>query len=299
MDKICAGIVLYEPDLERLLENVNAVSGQVERIYLVDNGSSNIAEINGAFAGQDNIGIIENGENYGIAKALNQLCSYAKEDGFEWIVTLDQDSVVYSDMVEKMLPLTDKNRIALIAPFVNDDYEREENPEALPDTEDITRCNTSGCMTRLSVWEKIGGFDEKMFIDCVDFDYCTRLLKSGYRVVRVNTAAIHHRLGKAKEVRFFIPVGKLFKIEKLKKPFYTYNHSPLRTYYYARNILYYMYKHRDFIDMKQERRTYIRWFVLKVFFESQKLKKLWAIIKGTVHFAKLKKTCKNAQKRKF
>lgn len=292
MNRVCAGIVLYEPDLERLIENINAVSSQVSRVYIVDNGSSNIADINRAIAGVEDIIIIENGENYGIAKALNQLCSYAKEDGYEWIVTLDQDSVLYCDTVEKMLPLTENSKIALIAPFVKDDYEVQEEQSNLPYTEDITRCNTSGCLTRLSVWEEIGGFDERMFIDCVDFDYCTRLLKKGLRVVRVNNAYIHHRLGKAAEVKFFVPLGKLFNIEKLKKPFYTYNHSPIRTYYYARNILYYMFKHKDFIDMKQERRTYLRWFVLKVFFEKQKLKKLWAIIKGTVHSSKLKKEYK-------
>lgn len=296
MDKVCAGIVLYEPEPERLSENINAVLPQVEKIYLVDNGSSNISAVNEAFGGQDNITIIENGENYGIAKALNRLCSYAKEDGYDWIVTLDQDSVVYGDMVKKMLPLTVNGEIAIIAPFVNDDYEADERQGNLPETEDVTRCNTSGCMTRLSVWEEIGGFDERMFIDCVDFDYCTRLLKNGCRVVKANRAAIHHRLGKAKEVKFFVPFGKLFRIEKLKRPFYTYNHSPLRTYYYARNILYYMYKHKDFIDMKQERRTYLRWFVLKVFFENQKLKKLWAIIKGTAHSFKLKKEYKKEMK---
>ena len=288
MEKVCAGIVLYNPDLDRLLENISSISHQVEKVYLVDNGSENISEVNESFGGMEKVSVFENGKNSGIAKALNQLCSYGKEDGYEWMVTLDQDSVVYGNMVEKMLPYTEDVKIALIAPLVDDDYEDEVINEALPETQYITRCNTSGCLTKLSVWEEIGGFDERMFIDCVDFDYCTRLLKCGYRVLKVNSAVIHHRLGTATEVKFFVPFGKLFKIEKLKKPFYTYNHSPLRTYYYARNIIYYMYKHKDFIDMKQEKRTYLRWFILKVFFEKQKLIKLWAVIKGTAHSKRLK-----------
>lgn len=285
--KVCAGIVLFEPDINRLLENIDAIITDVEHIYIVDNGSSNIKEVRSAFEQASEITFTENGENLGIAKALNQLCWQAKADGFDYIVTLDQDSVSGVSMVDEMLPYATE-KTAIIAPFVVDDYEKTElSQKAL--FEEINRCNTSGCLTNLKVWEEIGGFDERMFIDCVDFDYCTRSLKQGYKIMRVNRALLHHRLGKAKEVRFFVFFGKLFKIKKLQKPFYTYNHSPLRTYYYARNILYYMHKHKDFIDMKQEKRTYIRWFLLKVFFESQKLKKLWAIIKGSLDSKKLKR----------
>ena len=284
--KVCAGIVLFQPDIERLKENINAIINYVEHIYMVDNCSENIEEIRKCFAEEAKISFILNETNKGIAKALNQLCETAKENGFDYIVTLDQDSVAGVNMVDEMLPFVTENT-AIIAPFVKDDFEADEQKGNDCVFEEITRCNTSGCLTNLKVWEEIGGFDERMFIDCVDFDYCTRALKMDKKVLRVNRAILHHRLGKAKEVRFFVFFGKFFGIEKLKKPFYTYNHSPLRTYYYARNILYYIHKHKDFIDMKQERRTYIRWFVLKVFFEEQKLKKLWAIIKGTAHSKKL------------
>ena len=74
---------------------------------------------------------------------------------------------------------------------------------------------------------------------------------------------------------------------KSQKPFYTYNHSVIRTYYYARNIKYYIFKHKDFLDLKTERRTYLKWFILKVFFENQKIKKLFAIIRGNIHSKKL------------
>ena len=284
--KVCAGIVLFQPDIERLKENINAIINYVEHIYMVDNGSENIEEIRECFAKETKISFILNETNEGIAKALNQLCATAKEDEFDYILTLDQDSVAGINMVDEMLPFVTEET-AIIAPFVKDDFETDEQKENACTFEEITRCNTSGCLTNLKIWEEIGGFDERMFIDCVDFDYCTRALKAGKQIIRVNRAILHHRLGKAKEVRFFVFFGKLFGIEKLKKPFYTYNHSPLRTYYYARNILYYMHKHKDFIDMNQERRTYIRWFVLKVFFEEQKLKKLWAIIKGTAHSKKI------------
>ncbi len=289
--KICAGIVLYEPESQRLKENVEAIISQVDKVFLIDNGSKNIDEIKKLFDFENKITFILNEENEGIAKALNQLCNTALKEDFDYIVTLDQDSVAGENMVEEMHHYIQED-IGVIAPRVMDDYEEQIN-EDLPLIEEIERPVTSGCITSLKVWEELGGFDEKMFIDCVDFDFDTRVLKAQKRIIRVNRAVLHHRLGKAKEVKFFVFFGKLLGIEKLKKPFYTYNHSVIRTYYYARNIKYYIFKHKDFLDLKTERRTYLKWFILKVFFEKQKLKKLFAIIKGNAHSKKLIREYKN------
>ncbi len=291
--KICAGIVLYEPEKERLLQNVEAIKSQVDKVFLLDNGSKNIDEIKSLIADGEKISLILNDNNEGIARALNQLCVSSYEEGFDYIVTLDQDSVADENMVEEMRHYI-ADDVGIIAPRVVDDYEKEKN-EDLPLTEEIERPVTSGCLTSLKIWKELGGFDEKLFIDCVDFDFDTRILKAQKRIIRVNRAILHHRLGKAKEVKFFVFFGKLLGIEKLKNPFYTYNHSVIRTYYYARNIKYYIFKHKDFLDLKTEKRTYFKWFILKVFFEEQKLKKLWAIIKGTAHSKKLIEKYKNKQ----
>ena len=45
MEKIFAGIVLYNPDIERLKENVDNIINQVSRVILVNNGSENTEEI--------------------------------------------------------------------------------------------------------------------------------------------------------------------------------------------------------------------------------------------------------------
>ncbi len=279
--RICAGITLFEPDINRLRENVLATIGQVERIYLIDNGSKNIEKIKSEFGGSQKIEIIENNQNFGIATALNQMCNMAIKDGFDYIMTLDQDSVPESDLIEKYSRYLDMDKVALITPRFIDDNEFEESTAIGNEPYSfVERCNTSASLVKLSAFNEVGGFDDKMFIDCVDFDYCTTLLKNGYKILRDNEAILHHRLGEAKEVRFFIPFGKLLGIKKLQKPLYTYNHSPLRTYYYARNIRYYAFKHKDFINLKTEKRVYLKWLVLKLFFEKQKFAKLRAIIKG-------------------
>lgn len=42
---ISAGIVLFNPDIKRLKENIDAVIVQCTHVYLVDNGSGNIDEV--------------------------------------------------------------------------------------------------------------------------------------------------------------------------------------------------------------------------------------------------------------
>ena len=44
MSECAAGIVTYNPNMKRLIENVNAILPQVEQVILVDNGSANINE---------------------------------------------------------------------------------------------------------------------------------------------------------------------------------------------------------------------------------------------------------------
>ena len=41
----CAGIVTYNPDLERLRANLNNTVSQVDAVFVFDNGSENVADI--------------------------------------------------------------------------------------------------------------------------------------------------------------------------------------------------------------------------------------------------------------
>ncbi len=298
MHKMCAGIVLYNPDMRRLQKNIEAIKNQVDKVYIVDNGSTNIDTVRFCCKQDKRIELIENGINKGIAAALNMLLLKAEENGFDWMVTLDQDSVADPDMVEKFKPYVEEN-IAILCPLIVDDNEKNLiRSNVLPDVIEVERAITSGGLTNVFVWRKIGGFDEAMFIDCVDFDYCTNAVLNGYKILQIPAAKLHHRLGEAKEVRSFIKIAGALGINKFKKPVFTYNHSLERTYYYARNIHYYMKKYRGKINIKTERMVYLKWFILKVFFEQYGLKKLGAIIRGTRDSKALYKLYKAKQGKK-
>lgn len=68
-----AGIVLYNPNIDRLAENLTAICSQTNQVYLFNNGSSNIAEIKTLISSYQNVILFNNIVNAGIAYALNML----------------------------------------------------------------------------------------------------------------------------------------------------------------------------------------------------------------------------------
>ncbi|WP_220771247.1 glycosyltransferase, partial [Shewanella sp. MBTL60-007] len=75
--KICAVIVTFNPEMSRFLDNVDAVTKQVDELIVVDNGSTNIAIIEKELREKDIIcTLIPLMDNKGIGAALNRAIEY-------------------------------------------------------------------------------------------------------------------------------------------------------------------------------------------------------------------------------
>lgn len=263
-----AGITLYEPDVQRLLENIEAVLPQVDKLICVDNGSKNINEIKDRIQWKyPQIEIIENGENLGIAKALNQMFAYAEEKGYEWVLTLDQDSVCPANLMEEYKKYLHLEGVGVLSPkMVDRNFEKDTQTESVYDY--VDKCITSASLTSVETWRSVGGFWEYLFIDFVDHDFCAKCVEKDIKILRVNSVSLLHELGNGEHHTF---LGR--RVTAL-------NHSPFRKYYMVRNWLIYMKVHREVIDYKKERNSY-RFFYLKtMLFEKQKLQKLVQMLKG-------------------
>ena len=224
--KIPVGVVLYNPDIKRLQENISSVSQHAAEIVLVDNHSSNQHEIKRAVAEYSNIYFLANQKNEGIAKALNQICAHTLSRGYEYVITLDQDSVCPPEMFEEYDKLLPNPEIGIICPVIRDrNHDLEQLVYAEAYTE-ISRCITSASLVCLKVWQVVGGFDESMFIDGVDFDFCDRVRQCHYKIIRANSVILLHEIGHIQIRRF------LFWKVRVK------NHGAFRKYYIARNTVY-------------------------------------------------------------
>jgi rhamnosyltransferase len=268
---VCAGIVTFNPQISLLIECISSIYHQVDEILIFDNNSVNLAHIE-ELSKKYCIKLITSKENVGIAKALNILCSEANSRGYNWILTMDQDSICDLKMVSNLVKYVSAKDAGIIAPRV----EFSVNGSLITSTKDfhdnleeITACITSGSLTNIAAWENIGGFDEWMFIDHVDNEYCIHLRKEGYRNYRVHSAVLHQRAG---EMRFLkLPFNK-----KILLPYY----SSLRNYYICRNTVYYLRKYRSNIDFMHELIAFVYAQSIKLIFESNRYKTLISTYKG-------------------
>ena len=266
---ISAGIVLFNPDIKRLKENIDAVIIQCTHLYLVDNGSGNVDEVKGLLNqyNQSKISILWNRENQGIAKALNQLTSAAQKEGFDWILTLDQDSVVPSNIVGEFEKYINNSSVGILCPIICD-RNKDEEIKINEDCTEIDECITSGSLLNIKAWSEIGGFDERMFIDGVDFDICYRLRQRGYKIYCIHSVILLHELGRIEYHRF------LFWRVLVK------NHSAFRKYYIARNIIYTAKKRRSTLLVVKGLLQEIKLIGIVIFYEEDKLNKIRCICRG-------------------
>lgn len=287
MEKISAGIVTYNPEMKRLEENINAIIGQVEEVILLDNASANIEEIEKKWADNLKITIIKNEENRGIATALNQIMDYSLKKGYQWTLTLDEDSVVPEDIIERYMDYMDRENTAMIVPIICDRVMNEFDIKEEIDSAYtlVEKAITSGTLMQNQIWKEVGGFTEELFIDYVDFDYCMKVRLAKYDIVRVNSVKLSHELGNASEIKLFAFLEKLCKDgSEWKRRFselrYTTNHSPERVYYLTRNQYYYIKHYGPYFDAKKlEKGMRVGW-VIKILFEKDKIKKWKAIRNG-------------------
>lgn len=268
-NKIAAGIVLYNPDIDRLKKNLEAIAPQVEKVFLVDNHSDNIEEVKKMLEQFPVCELIKNEKNAGIATALNQLMSEAQNQGYAWLLTLDDDSVCEKGMVGKLTAYMNKPYAGIVCPRATDDKMgtliKSENSQVTT----VDSCITAGSLTNIDVWNSIGKFDDKMFIDFVDVEYCTRIREHGYRIYQVDSALIHQQYGN---------ISGEFSI--FGRSFYLFNYSPVRVYYSVRNQIYYMKKHKSFLNMGQQRLFLIGYIGKRIIFEKNRVASFKAVIRG-------------------
>lgn len=220
--RILAAIVLYFPDTKRLRDNINAILPQVDGIAFFNNGGTMPQTI-------ELPGIVLDSEskNVGIAAALNHLCQYAIDNEYDWILTLDQDSVCPEGLILEYKKYLGNPKIGMICPRILDrnygslHYDGQEGAGI----EKIDACITSASLLRLSAWQQVRGFWEDLFIDMVDFDMCWSLQEKGFIILRTNLKSLLHEIGHSKRV--------LFRGEENV----IYNHPPIRSYYISRNTI--------------------------------------------------------------
>lgn len=235
--RIAAGIVLFNPD-ERTRTCLEKLSDQVKKVYVFDNSiPPNNVSI------PDEAVYLSAGENKGIAYALNKILERAKEDGYEWVLTMDQDSILPDGMIDDFAKYLDHSELGIICPQVVDKRRAYMVVQQNDSTAYIDMCITSASCTSIAAWEKVGKFDEWLFIDLVDNEFCKRLIESGYKILQLKKWVLDQEFGKIEPKservqKFWIKISKFLHNQNFAKFGYKKSVSPMRVYYTCRNIIY-------------------------------------------------------------
>lgn len=272
MDRILAVVVSYHPTFE-LIDNIECHLMQVPFVVVVDNESSDSSRDIFSKLTTKNVFVISNEVNQGVATGFNQGVKWGLENGYDYFLLLDQDSRPEAGMVEKLLAVTKsfsiKNQLVLVGPHL-EDYDRKMNNRSSEDMEMCPLLITSGSLLSKDLIEKVGFYDDRLFIDHVDHEYCLRVVQEGGRILKVNSVTLLHRFGDA-QVKTF-----------LGKSFFLQSYSSFRRYHMMRNRLV-LYKRFGMFRGEWfwlDAKVAFKDLVKLILFESDKRTKLKAIARG-------------------
>lgn len=284
MGNYAAGIVLYKPAIDRLKENLDAITTQVEKVYCYNNGLEDENAVLLLLEKYKNVFVYGDGKNVGMATALNRLVEQADKDNIEWVLTLDQDSVVCDGMIEALFSLTHEKDVAIICPLIEDIRRKNEKVVVRSETiDDVDFCITSGSFMNVKITKEIGGFDDYLFIGLVDNEICYRIKLNGYRIIRNNAVVLNHELGNltpSEHERTWLRLGTILHSEIIKKLSYRREVSPMRLYYATRNMIYLQKKYTQIGGGAWAKRKLIINSVSSVLRAERKMNAISAIAKG-------------------
>ncbi len=264
-----AGVVVWYNPTDNDKKNIYSYLPGLDKLYIIDNSDEE-----NSFKLDKKIEYIFNGENKGIAKALNIAAKKSLDNGYEWLLTMDQDTVFEFEKLEELKKYIDKKeeKIAIICPWLDTKLKIKKSKQKIDYPLDVM---TSGNLLNLNVYRKIGGFLDDFFIDGVDMEYCLRLKKYGYKIKRINIISIKHNLGNIFYKKFF------------KKNFLCMNHNYVRYYYRVRNYHYiydlYYKNEPEYCNSILKFRAMI-WCI--IFYEKDKYRKLRAVYDGYKDYKK-------------
>lgn len=229
-----AVIVLYNPDLQLLQRVVNALIGQADLIYLIDNSATSLRH---AITKHHSITYIPLYENRGIAAAQNIGLRHLLRRGCHYLLLADQDSIASPDLVAELKRrhriLSRVYDIAAVGPMPINRHSRK--PYIAKGDERILRriehegypfyeahsIIASFSLLSAAALRRTGLMNEKLFIDFVDQEWCWRARECGQRIFVAPDLGMEHEQG-----RFCRRLGLGLNIS-----------TPPRLYYQIRNLL--------------------------------------------------------------
>jgi len=264
--------------LECLASLKNVTHANYEVIVVDNNSSGNDVEVIEEKYGDFIQKVIINEKNLGFSGGNNIGIKNALQDNPDYILLLNNDTVVEPDFLTKMIEESGNEKPGIITPMITYFDDKEKIWSAGGSISKIKASGftfghndyfknhiynkyctfASGCcmLVKREVIEKVGLLDEDYFLYLEDTDYCQRVVDAGYKLLYVGSSRIYH---------------KVFSTTARES-----NLLPL--YYSIRNRLYFAKKNfglYSYLSMAYLATV----FITKLIFVLESKKEVWKIIK--------------------
>ena len=262
LDKFSVIIVVYNPNLKYLNETIDYVISNGINLILVDNSSCD----NPLFH-NEGINYIPLKQNFGIAYAINIGIKNAFLNNYDKILLLDQDSILDN----QYLDILNNVEFSDDSIFLSSHFDRNSLFEFKPvsinklgfkksNNDDISFSMSTGTFFSKGIIDKVGYFNENLFIDYVDTEWFLRAKSINVKLIQIKRLRILHQLG---EDYFNLIMFKIFI------------HNPFRLYYRVRNLNILLFeKHIPFFYVLIEHFKAFIYLIFIFFFSSKRMKYL-------------------------
>ena len=228
------------------LDSLQALTYPNFSVIVVDNGSSDDSLLHlRPYEAPYPLTLLETGQNLGYAGGNNVGTRHALEQGAEFVLVLNNDTVVAPDLLERLIESAQRNPNAGVfsarilyfdAPekvwfdgarwntsTLNMEWPGQdaEEPSLGLDDHDTDYACGAALFFRAEVARQIGLLDESFFLVWEEVDWCFRAREAGWRNLVVPAAKVWHKIG--------VSFGS--------------ESSPLRVYFSVRNQLLWFSRH--------------------------------------------------------
>ena len=182
------------------------------KIVLIDNESQK--DLSNEFEKNKNIHIIKNEKNEGFARANNQAIKYSIKNGFDYILLLNNDTIIKYDLLGSLIKQSNTLNQQIIQPLIlNYDGSKIWNAggtinnffgtfHTLKKGKIFKNFKSNSCLTEwftgccvfinTDIFKDIGYFDERFFAYYEDIDFSIRLKKMGYSIALMTDSHLQH-----------------------------------------------------------------------------------------------------------
>jgi hypothetical protein len=254
----------HHEDTVECIRSIKA-TGEPVRVIVVDNGSQPNPRDSFRQWFPDVV-FLRSEENLGVAGGYNIGLRYALEQEFDYILMLNNDTVVTPTFLRPLLQAMERDPKVAIAGgkiyyhsqpdriwFAGGRYNRltgrvshigmlQRDDEIAHPASDVDFISGCFALFRTSALKKVGLFDESLFAYMEDIDLNLRLKQAGYKLAYVPEAFIYHKVSTTSKVDspfylYFNMRNRLIVLKKHNSVLELAPALPYLTFYYTRQLV--------------------------------------------------------------